>query len=97
MASIEIRHFSGRKVQCSLLDFIKMEECYKLFLYLLFFFYNQPALKKNEEDREHPTGNLSPTIYTKAERLMADHLASHQFVTGIEGGFDSDGKFYLKF
>jgi len=49
-------------------------------------------VKKNDEDRQQPTGNLPPTIYTTAERQMADHLASHQFVTGIEGGFDSDGK-----
>jgi len=96
MASIEIIHVSGWKVQYSWI-FIKIVEFYQFFLYSLFFFYNQPALKKNDEDYHHPTGNLPPTVYTVAERQMADHLASHQFVTGIEGGFDSDGKFYLKF
>ena len=49
-------------------------------------------MKKTDEQKHHPTGNLPPTFYTTSERQMANHLASHQFVTGIEGGFDSDGK-----
>jgi len=43
------------------------------------------------------TGNLPSPFYTVAERQMADHLASHQLVTGIEGGFDTDDKSYLMF
>jgi len=82
MASNEISLFLFRMYTFRLLE-IPFIHC---------LFYKQPAVTKNDEATHHPTGNLPPTFYTSAERQMANHLANHRFVTGIEGGFDSDGK-----
>ena len=82
MASNEISIFLFKKYNLRLLA-IPFIRC--LFL---------QTTSREEERRGDPSPHWqpAPTVYTSAERQMADHLASNQFVTGIEGGFESDGK-----
>ncbi|XP_052806489.1 uncharacterized protein LOC128235727 [Mya arenaria] len=48
------------------------------------------AINKVSGLRHPPTGGGPSAVLSVAESCVADHLATHEVVTGIGGGFDSD-------
>ena len=53
------------------------------------------AISKVSGLRHPPTGGGPAPVLSQAESSIADHLQSHEVVTGITGGVDTDGKCIL--